>query len=81
MGERHSIDAAAAHLEELTGTTPTRRRVAEGIRLELPFTDSVRDHWEQVLKIMDRGIEFGLTDTPTGAIAWMTMTTERRARP
>ncbi|MGW7620741.1 hypothetical protein ACWGLG_33890 [Streptomyces antimycoticus] len=85
MAEDHQSDAAqdaAAQLETLGGTRP---RIIPGpghgdIRIETDMTPRLADNWPQVLQVLNRGTDFGLTLTDTGQVAWLRIPRETGTR-
>lgn len=68
-----AIGHATAQLTALTGSQPRVIPQPGGaVRIETDVTDELRSCWEQLLAILDEGTTFGLTDTGTGQIAWLT---------
>ncbi|MEU8478101.1 hypothetical protein [Streptomyces hygroscopicus] len=84
MAEDHQSDPvqdAAAQLETLGGTRP---RIVPGpgdIRIEADMTPRMAHNWPQVLQVLNRGTDFGLTLTDTGQVAWLRIPRETGTRP
>ncbi|GAA1156906.1 hypothetical protein [Streptomyces javensis] len=84
MAEDHQSDAvqdAVAQLETLGGTRP---RIVPGpgdIRIEADVTPCLADNWPQVLQVLNRGTDFGLTLTDTGQVAWLRIPRETGTHP
>ncbi|MFE9769421.1 hypothetical protein ACFYPC_33700 [Streptomyces sp. NPDC005808] len=71
--QQAAIDDATAQLAALAGTQPRVIHEPGGaIRIETDVTEELRSRWEQLLAVLDEGTAFGLTDTDTGQIAWLT---------
>ncbi|MFJ2008029.1 hypothetical protein [Streptomyces chartreusis] len=71
--QQAAIDYATAQLAALAGTQPRVIHEPGGvIRIETDVTEELLRHWEQLLTVLDQGTTFGLTDTNTGQIAWLT---------
>lgn len=45
------------------------------MRIEFDVTDHARGNWRQILRALEQGTEFGLTDTDHGQIAWLRLAT------
>lgn len=69
-----AIDSAAAQLAALTGTEPRVLHAPGTVRIETDVTENLLRHWDELLAILDLGTTFGLTDTSTGQIAWLSFT-------
>ncbi|MGK3110642.1 hypothetical protein [Streptomyces sp. WAC05858] len=83
MAEDHQSDAvqdAAAQLETLGGTRPRIIPGAAAIRIETDMTPRLADNWPQVLQVLNRGTDFGLTLTDTGQVAWLRIPRETGTR-
>ncbi|GAA1141475.1 hypothetical protein [Streptomyces javensis] len=84
MAEDHQSDAvqdAASQLETLGGIRP---RIVPGpgdIRIEADVTPRLADNWPQVLRVLNRGADFGLTLTDTGQVAWLRIPRETGKHP
>ncbi|MFF5130982.1 hypothetical protein ACFY41_29175 [Streptomyces syringium] len=85
MGYDHRIaviHSATAQLTALTGTPP--RQIDEpggGVRIETDVTDALIGQWPRLLAVLDLGATYGLTDTPTGQIAWLRFDLGEGPRP
>ncbi|MFE3946406.1 hypothetical protein ACFXPV_31815 [Streptomyces sp. NPDC059118] len=73
--QRAAARHAAHQLLALTGSQP--RVIAEpgAIRIETDVTEHLLHHWEQLLAVLELGTAFGLTDTATGQVAWLSFDT------
>ncbi|MBA9057008.1 hypothetical protein [Streptomyces murinus] len=69
-----AIDDAIARLTALTGTQPRLVREPGAVRIETDVTENLLERWDQLLSVLELGTAFGLTDTATGQIAWLSFT-------
>jgi hypothetical protein len=68
-----AIDTITAQLAALTGTQPRVIHESGAVRIEADVTADALRHWEQLLAVLDLGTAFGLSDTETGQIAWLSL--------
>lgn len=70
-----AIDNITAQLIALTGVQPRVTHEPGAVRIETDVTENALRHWEQLLAVLDLGTAFGLSDTDTGQIAWLSLET------
>ncbi|MDT0310461.1 hypothetical protein RM780_26445 [Streptomyces sp. DSM 44917] len=68
---RAAIVYATAQLAELAGVPPRVICECGAVRIETEVTEHLRRRWAELLAVLDLGTAFGLTDTTTGQIAWL----------
>ncbi|MGW0874201.1 hypothetical protein ACWD3Z_27435 [Streptomyces sp. NPDC002740] len=70
-----AIDTITAQLASLTGTQPRVTHEVGAVRIETDVTADALRRWEELLAVLDLGTTFGLSDTDTGQIAWLSLET------
>ncbi|MDX3232571.1 hypothetical protein [Streptomyces sp. ME19-01-6] len=84
MTEDHqlaAVQSAAAQLALLGGTPPRVIPEPGAIRIETEVTPRLADRWPQVLEVLNRGADFGLTLTHAGQTAWLRIERETGTHP
>ncbi len=66
-----AIHSATAQLASLTGSLPRVAEEGAAVRIEVAVTPALRQQWKELLRILDLGNAYGLTDSESGQIAWL----------
>ncbi|MEU6175824.1 hypothetical protein ABZ832_28440 [Streptantibioticus parmotrematis] len=78
---KNAIDHAAAQLAVLSGTEPRVIHEPGAVRIEADINEDLLQRWDQLLAVLELGTAFGLTDTGTGQIAWLSFEAGETVRP
>ncbi|MFI1972853.1 hypothetical protein BLA24_30895 [Streptomyces cinnamoneus] len=75
---RTAAVALAARLAELTGIAPRITDEPHAVRIEADVTDAALRRWTELLAVLERGTDYGVTNAPSGQVAWMRIESPRR---